>query len=98
VASGGYFTTLGIPLRSGRRFDDTDRPDGPGVVIISDPLAGAFFPNENPLGKRIRLGDGTMEIVGDVGSIRRAGLRDEPRADLYLPFALQPGNHTTLTA
>jgi predicted permease len=95
-ASGGYFRALGIPLREGRLFDARDTLDAPPVVIVSDSIAERYFPGENPLGKRILLGDGTAEIVGRVGDIRRASLTDDPRADLYFPFERQNGNATTL--
>jgi putative ABC transport system permease protein len=96
VASGGYFRALRIPLKAGRLFDDTDRPNSAPVVIVSEALASTYFPNETVVGKRVRLGDGVAEIIGVVGSIRRAGLRDEPRADMYLPFEQNPGSQTTL--
>jgi putative ABC transport system permease protein len=96
VASGGFFKALAIPLLSGRLFNDRDRPGGPVVVIVSQAIQKRFFPNENVLGKQIKLGNGTAEIVGVVGDIRRAGLRDEPRTDMYLPFELSPALQTTL--
>ena len=66
------------------------------MVIVSDAIAERYFPGENPIGKRIVLGDGTAEIVGRVGDIRRASLTDAPRADLYFPFERQNGNGITL--
>ena len=95
-ASSGYFRSLRIPLREGRLFDARDTLQSPPVVIVSDSIAERFFPGENPVGKRIRLGDGTAEIVGRVGDIRRASLSDAPRADLYFPFERQNGNSATL--
>ena len=90
-ASRGYFRALEIPLRAGRLFDERDRPGTAPVVIISEALAARYFSGEDPVGKRVRLGDQTGEIVGVVGNIRRAALSDEPRADLYLPFEQAPG-------
>jgi putative ABC transport system permease protein len=90
-ASGGYFRTLGIPLRAGRLFDARDRPDTTPVVIISEGLAAQYFAGENPVGRRVRLGDEQAEIVGVVGDIRRAALSDAPRADMYLPFERAAG-------
>jgi len=96
LASAGYFRALRIPLRSGRLFEDRDGPDAPPVVIVSESLAIRFFPGENALGRRVVLGDGTAEIVGIVGDIRRASLDDAPRADMYLPFERDQSNSVGL--
>lgn len=67
----GYFKTIGIPLLSGRTFEDRERLQaGLSSVIINQSLARQYFPNENPLGKHIRtniVGDADFEIVGIVG-------------------------------
>jgi putative ABC transport system permease protein len=95
LASEGYFRALRIPLRAGRLFDAGDATGAP-VVIISEAVAGRFFAGENPLGRRVSLGDVAAEIVGVVGNIRRASLTDEPRADLYFPFERVMSPSTTL--
>jgi len=97
LASNGYFKSLQIPLISGRLFDDRDVQPGPPVVIVSEAIQKRFFPDESAVGKRVKLqGDQTAEIVGVVGNIRRAGLRDEPRADMYFPFERNKPGQTTL--
>lgn len=67
----GYFQAMGIPVLSGRAFEDRERLQaGQSSVIISQSLARRYFPNENPLGKHIRAniwGDANFEIVGVVG-------------------------------
>ena len=95
-ASGGFFKALGIPLRSGRFFDSRDRPGGAQVVIVSEAIERQFFPEGGAVGRRVRLGQADGEIVGVVGDIRRAGLTDEPRADMYFPFERSPSNAITL--
>jgi predicted permease len=95
MASRGYFAALRIPLRSGRLFEPSDAT-GPGAVIVSESVAARFFPGERTVGKRIRLGDMTAEIVGVVGDVRRASLTDTPRADLYFPFERVTPPSTTL--
>jgi putative ABC transport system permease protein len=95
LASQGYFHALRIPLRAGRLFDDRDAK-GPAAVVISEATAARFFAGEDPVGRRISLGDTTAEIVGVVGNIRRASLTDEPRADLYFPFERVMSPSTTL--
>jgi putative ABC transport system permease protein len=97
LASNGYFKALEIPLVAGRLFDDRDAATAPPVVIVSEAVQKRFFPNESAVGKRVRLqADQTAEIVGVVGNIRRAGLRDEPRADMYFPFERNKPGQTTL--
>jgi putative ABC transport system permease protein len=97
AASGGFFRAMGIPLKSGRLFDERDTPTSPWVTIVSEAIGKRFFPGEDPVGKSVRLGpEVTAEIVGVVGDIRRANLTDEPHADMYMPFERNPGNQTTL--
>ncbi len=97
AASGPYFKALEIPLVAGRLFDERDRPDSPPVVIISEAIQTRFFRHESAVGKRVKTGDTTTaEIVGVVGDVRRAGLRDDPWADMYFPFERNPGNQITL--
>jgi putative ABC transport system permease protein len=87
-----YFRTMGIPLKQGRAFDSRDRRDAPQTAIISEALARSAFPNENPLGKRIRPGviDGggappEREIVGIVGDINSEDAGVAPKPTVYLP-------------
>lgn len=94
AASAGYFRTIGIPLVAGRLFDDRDRPGGPAVVVISEAVQQKYFAGETAVGKQLRLGQNTAEIVGVVGNIRRAGLRDDPRADMYFPSEQSPAFQT----
>jgi putative ABC transport system permease protein len=95
-ASGGYFRAMAIPLLSGRLFDERDGPKSKPVVIISEAIERRYFPNERAVGHEVKLGSTRLEVVGVVGNIRRAGLRDEPRADMYFPIERGPGNQTTL--
>jgi len=96
AASGGYFKALQIPLVAGRLFDRTDTPASKPVVIISEALARRFFPNERAVGRLVKSGDGPVEIVGVVGNIRRADLRDQPRGDMYFPLEREAGSQLTL--
>lgn len=56
TAGTGYFEALGIPLLRGRDFADTDRANTPDVAVINVALAQQYFPNEEPIGKRLRIG------------------------------------------
>ncbi|HKV28474.1 MAG TPA: FtsX-like permease family protein, partial [Candidatus Acidoferrales bacterium] len=70
VVSPGYFTALGIPLRQGRVFTDDDRKGSRAVAVIDENLAREYWPNQNPIGQRIRSGPEWATIVGIVGHIR----------------------------
>jgi putative ABC transport system permease protein len=92
VASSHYLETLGIPLLRGRWFSDSDDYDAPSVVVINQALAERYWPNEDPVGKRLTWGDPTAEdtdwatIVGIVGNTRHFGLDQPPRAEIYQPY------------
>ena len=94
-ASGNYFRTLRIPLLKGRDFTSRDDEGTVPVAIISDSMARRFWPNENPLGRHIKLGasDSTapwMAIVGIVGDVRQSILSRAPRPTLYVPYPQSP--------
>lgn len=95
VASEGYFQTLGIPLIHGRLFDDRDVLGAPQVAVISQSLATAKWPKEDPIGKTIEFGnmDGDMHlltIVGIVGDIRNRSLEQPPTPTVYTNYHQRP--------
>jgi predicted permease len=96
MASGGFFRALEIPLRAGRLFDRRDRPGSPQVAIVSEAVERKYFTDGGAVGRILALGEQRVEIVGVVGDIRRAGLTDAPRADMYFPFEQNPGPQITL--
>lgn len=76
----GYFSAMKIPLLSGRNFSDQDRGNSPLAVIIDDNLAHQYWPNQNPLGRRIRLGGDNgpwAEIIGVAAHSKRSMLVGE---------------------
>src|SRR6478609_7000049 len=92
------FGLLGIPLISGRFFTPHDNADAPEVVIISRSLARHYFPNEDPLEKRISADNGKswMKIVGVVGDVKYYGLDKEVLDTAYAAFAQTPMGGTLL--
>lgn len=66
----GFFRAMGIPLRQGRIFSDSDSETASKVVIVNEALARELFPNRNPLGERILLESDSCEIVGVVGDVK----------------------------
>jgi putative ABC transport system permease protein len=93
VATPGYFQTVGIPLLKGRYFTPQDDERAPQVVLISESAVKKFFPNEDPIGRKIRLGWGRGkdkpnvggEIVGIVGDVRQLGLDVPFEPEIYVP-------------
>lgn len=64
----GYFATMETPVVRGRTFGDQDRPEAPPVVIVNQQFAELYWPEEDPLGKQIRLGDQIRTVVGVTGN------------------------------
>src|SRR5580692_1588758 len=88
-ASPDYFKTLGIPLLAGRTFADTDDAKAPQVLIISEHLKKALWPNADPIGQRVTFDNGEhwATIVGVVGDVREFGLDRPPENEMYAPIA-----------
>ena len=91
-----HFRTLGVPLIRGRIFDAGDRAGRQRVAIINQLAAERFFPNEDPIGKRVWFGGGSnfdrpdsaAEIVGIVGDVAYQQLDERPmQPDFYTPYA-----------
>jgi putative ABC transport system permease protein len=99
IATPGYFQTVGIPLLKGRLFRAQDDERAPQVALISQSAAKKFFPNEDPIGRKIRLGWGRGkdkpnvggEVIGIVGDVRQLGLDVPFEPEIYVPHA-QVGN------
>ena len=90
------FRVLGIPLIKGRLFTSQDTADKP-VVVINQTMARHYFPDENPIGRRIAGGDKQwITIVGVVGDVKQYGLDQEVVDFLYVPFDLYPNEGTVL--
>ena len=93
AASADYFAALGIPLVRGRFFDRTDGERTPGVVIINNTMARRFWPNEDPIGKRMKAGfDGSQwcTVVGIVGDVKHTGLDAATNAEMYYHYLQIP--------
>ncbi len=80
-----YIRALGIPLLKGRFFDERDTARSPRVVIVSEELTRAYFPNEEPLGQRLQIDKESWEVVGVVGDARNHGLTEKVRPRYYMP-------------
>jgi putative ABC transport system permease protein len=92
VVSPGFFTTLKVPLLKGRYFTDQDDAGGPPVVIVDEEMVKRYWPNADPIGKRVTFNNPQrdsvvrwMTVVGVVGHTKHAGLDDKTRVQMYHP-------------
>ena len=93
AVSAGYFGTLRIPLLRGRALTEDDREDSPLVVVVNEAAARAFWPNQDPIGRRIRWATGVPAfdepwhtVVGVAADVKSSGLdKPEPPA-IYAPY------------
>jgi putative ABC transport system permease protein len=92
TVSPGYFETMGIPLVRGRDFLESDRDGRPGVVVVSEALARRYWPDQDPIGQRIKIPlpptefhDQWMTVVGVAADVRYRELR-ATRLDLYMSY------------
>jgi len=91
LISPGYLSSMHIPLLSGRDIDDSDAAGRPGAVLISESMAKFFWPNEDPIGKRLTLyffPGLTREVVGVVADVKISAMNEtQPAPTLYYPLA-----------
>jgi len=91
VISEGFFQTLRVPLRKGRFFNAQDKQGTVSVTIINETMARRFWPGEEALGKRFKLGTAQstapwLTVVGVVGDMRRQSLEREPIAQIFRTY------------
>ncbi len=98
IISPDYFRAMAIPLLNGRPFAGSDASVAPHVVIINELMARRFWPDQDPVGKRILFGDSGPTIVGVVGNIKHSGLEAEIEPEMYIPFLQQPVRSMVLVA
>ena len=112
VIDSDYFRVMGIPLLKGRPFDKQDRDEAHGVALINHAMANRYWPDDEPLGKRIRpnfpetrtpwrprAGKAWLTVVGVVGDVRQikdSGPLVEQHPEFYLPCAQNPSALMTL--
>jgi len=103
IVEPGYLKAMGIPLQRGRFLTEQDNEKSPPVVVVDDVFARKYFPNDDPIGKRI-LSDslsGPAEIVGVVGHVRQWGLDTDDsqrlRAQLYAACMQMRDSFVTMT-
>ena len=100
----GYFRAMGLPMIRGRDFNEGDQHKSAQVIIINETLARQNFPNEDPIGKRIKPGISSYdnekpamrEIVGVVADIKNRSLSNESKSNFYVPQTQVPFSQMTV--
>ncbi len=99
VASSSFFEVMGIPLLKGRSFTERDRGSAPFVAVINETLAKRFFPDEDPIGRKVTVGvqerPREREIIGIVADFRSEAFDSDPQPEVFIPFA-QNGNGSAI--
>lgn len=85
-----YFATMRQPVLRGREFSPADRSGSVAVVVVNRQLARHHFPHGDAIGKRLRLGDDWLTVVGIVGDVPQSSLLDPIEHEVYLPLAQRP--------
>jgi hypothetical protein len=93
-----YFETAGTPIERGRAFTALDTADSRRMGIVNSEFARRFWPGQDPIGKRLRLGENGefVEVVGVARTGKYLSLAETPQPYFYLPFALNPRPRMTL--
>jgi macrolide transport system ATP-binding/permease protein len=93
--SEGYFTTIGIPLVSGREFTRSDDENAPLVVIINETMAAKYWPGRDPVGQRLKVKNRWMQVVGVAKNSKYRTKLETPIPFFYVPlrqnFSVQTG-------
>ena len=98
----GYFDAMGVPVLKGRAFEPTDGPDAPRVVMVNTAFARAFFPGEDPLGRRISFARPAAErhtwrtVVGIVADEKQDGLAAAVQPEVYVSHRQAPESGMTI--
>ncbi|HEV8195374.1 MAG TPA: ABC transporter permease [Gemmatimonadales bacterium] len=87
----GYFAAMGIPVKHGREFDESDVAKGRLVAVVDEVLANKYWPGQDPIGKRVGFGGDAsptwLEVVGVVGHVMQNTPKDDEHTQLYQAFA-----------
>lgn len=91
IVSPGYFSTLQIPIKRGRALSETDTTNTERVIVLNETMARRYWPNEDPIGKRMAIGESEKEtswrtIVGIVGDVRHASLSEAPVPTAFISY------------
>jgi len=89
---GDYFGTMGIPLLRGRTFTDADKSGKPLVIVVNHKFVEHYWPNQDPIGKRMRIGTQEMQtpwmtVVGEIADVKLGSPDDPTKEQFFIPIA-----------
>ncbi len=87
TVSAGYFKTMGIPIRAGREYNDSDTPASPRTMVINEAMARRYWPDGNALGQVMRIGGNAQEVIGIVADAKYNSINERPLPQLFVPMA-----------
>ena len=103
--AGDYLGAMRIPVLHGRSFSRADDSTAPPVALVSEAMARRYWPDGDPIGRRIRIGNAGdsvpsrwMTIVGVVGDVKHWSLTEQPQEELYVPLEQQPARNFVFVA
>ena len=82
-----YFEPMGIPIRQGREYNDTDTLQSPRTLVINETMAKRYWPEGKALGGKIRLGQNLAEVIGIVADSKYSSINERPLAQLFFPMS-----------
>ena len=85
-----YFRTMGTRILKGRDFSSVDGPSGPKVVLINETMAQRYWPNDDPVGKHLRVDGKDCEIIGITERAIMGKIHESPEPYMYFPFSQAP--------
>ncbi len=88
--SPNYFRALGMRMLGGRPFSESDTAAAPKVAVVNETLARHFWPNQDPVGRRLTGGPNLLTVAGVVADTHHNGLAEKAEPELYLPFLQSP--------
>ncbi|MBL8217778.1 MAG: ABC transporter permease [Bryobacterales bacterium] len=99
TVSEGFFDTMQVRLAQGRAFLETDNATAPKVAIVNEEFAKRYWPNQNPVGKRFRLGNAKgdwLQVIGVTETGKYLWIAEAPTPFLYLPYRQNPRSRMRL--
>ena len=81
-----FFSTVGIPLRRGRDFAESDGQKQPFVVVVSEDFVKQHYPNRDPIGQHFKIGGAERTVIGVVGEVRVRGLEQDSEPQIYMSY------------